>query len=78
MGCVAPYPHVSAAVDRMGKHYLAVEDVPMFTASGFDHTIRNSIRQDGSTFATSDHRKGLGGNELDSSKQLGVQGNDHR
>jgi hypothetical protein len=28
---------------QVGKHYLAVEDVPMFTASVFDHSIRDSF-----------------------------------
>jgi hypothetical protein len=28
---------------QVGQHYLAVEDVPMFTASVFDHSIRDSF-----------------------------------
>lgn len=28
---------------QVGKHYLAVEDVPMFTVSVFDHSIRDSF-----------------------------------
>jgi hypothetical protein len=28
---------------QVGKHYLAFEDVPMFTASVFDHSIRDSF-----------------------------------
>jgi hypothetical protein len=28
---------------QVGKHYLAVEDVPMFSASVFDHSIRDSF-----------------------------------
>ncbi len=28
---------------QVGKHYLAVQDVPMFTASVFDHSIRDSF-----------------------------------
>lgn len=36
-------PLVRMHTFQVGKHYLAVEDVPMLTASVFDHSISDSI-----------------------------------